>query len=209
MTTLKEAVSGQAGFSSFVELQQANLDLLEQTEDKTGSSLEKTKNFIGRAVSTGAILQRSSERKAAQAAIDYWTTTLILSREVSSIANKTAGGSLDVPTLVPFDASRRPDIQAASPYKGLDPFTQEDADNFFGREDAAAELQKRLESDLPIVLLIGPSGSGKSSLIHAGLLPRLERSETLAGYKCLPVVYPGQAPLAAILKKTQRQMKNA
>ena len=119
---------------------------------------------------------------------------------MSSIANKTAGGSLDVPTLVPFDASRRPDIQAASPYKGLDPFTQEDADNFFGREDAAAELQKRLESDLPIVLLIGPSGSGKSSLIHAGLLPRLERSETLAGYKCLPVVYPGQAPLAAILK---------
>ena len=34
MTTLKEAVSGQAGFSSFVELQQANLDLLEQTEDR-------------------------------------------------------------------------------------------------------------------------------------------------------------------------------
>src|SRR3954451_8218681 len=67
---------------------------------------------------------------------------------------------------------------AGAPYRGLDPFTdsEEDAALFFGREDevriAAANL---LTSRL--TLLYGPSGVGKSSLLHAGLVNRVHDAD--------------------------------
>ena len=196
MTTLTQANSVNAAFGSFVELQQSNLALLEEKVDPAGGSgagsqPEKIREFIGKAVATGAILQGPSERKAAQAAIDYWTTSLILSRTMPPGLPPT------VAVLVDFDPRRTTDVKTqTSPYKGLDPFTRGDAGNYFGREDAAEELLKRVEGTDFIVLLLGPSGSGKSSLINAGLLPRLEDK----GHKVVPVAAPGREPLAAILR---------
>jgi formylglycine-generating enzyme required for sulfatase activity len=61
------------------------------------------------------------------------------------------------------------------PYKGLTWFTDADARIFFGREEEIAELYKtKLEDSYKhIVLFYGQSGAGKSSLLHAGLFPRL------------------------------------
>jgi WD40 repeat protein len=64
------------------------------------------------------------------------------------------------------------------PYPGLEPFTEEDAGVFFGREAETAELVERLSPALGqaahrFVAVVGPSGSGKSSLVQAGLLPAL------------------------------------
>ncbi len=67
-----------------------------------------------------------------------------------------------------------------SPFPGLEAFNEKDADVFFGR-DADIELMiDRLHPAVPvaarrIVPIVGPSGSGKSSLVQAGLLPRLAR----------------------------------
>lgn len=58
------------------------------------------------------------------------------------------------------------------PYQGLAPFEMADAEFFFGRERLVDELVGRL-ADAPLLALIGPSGSGKSSLLRAGLLPAL------------------------------------
>jgi WD40 repeat protein/DNA-binding SARP family transcriptional activator len=58
------------------------------------------------------------------------------------------------------------------PYQGLAPFETADAEFFFGRERLVDELVGRL-ADAPLLALIGPSGSGKSSLLRAGLLPAL------------------------------------
>ncbi|MDD1517593.1 MULTISPECIES: ATP-binding protein [Bradyrhizobium] len=212
MTIVEEAAADIA-FGSFVELQQANLALLEEKAGSAGgtagaeSQSGKVRRFIRRAVATGTILKRSSERKAAQAAIDYWTTTQILSREYSRAEPETPKGAMadatappTVPILANFDpdrASGPTDTESKiSPYKGLDPFTQGDAGDYFGREDAAEELQKRVEGDQSVILLLGPSGSGKSSLINAGLLPRLRDR----GFKVVVVSAPGREPLAAILR---------
>src|SRR4029077_5923541 len=61
-----------------------------------------------------------------------------------------------------------------SPYPGLRPFTTEEAPIFFGRGPEVDALIARLREPAQCFLaVVGASGSGKSSLIHAGLLPRL------------------------------------
>ena len=60
----------------------------------------------------------------------------------------------------------------AEPYRGLEAFREEDAAYFFGREALKQRLWRSFERN-PVTLLTGPSGSGESSLLNAGFLPRL------------------------------------
>nr|WP_062339413.1 hypothetical protein [Herbidospora sakaeratensis] len=75
------------------------------------------------------------------------------------------------------------------PYPGLMPFDREHAAFFFGRERLVAELVARL-AEAPLLAVFGASGSGKSSLLRAGLLPALERPAV--------VLTPGAHPLDTI-----------
>ncbi|MEP7306435.1 MAG: hypothetical protein ABJA98_13035 [Acidobacteriota bacterium] len=61
----------------------------------------------------------------------------------------------------------------ANPFPGLRPFMQEEADLFFGRDRQSDELVRRLAGGR-FLAVVGTSGSGKSSLVRAGLLPSLE-----------------------------------
>ncbi len=63
------------------------------------------------------------------------------------------------------------EAETASPYVGLKAFTEQDADRFFGRERLVGKLVAKLEQH-DTVLVVGASGSGKSSLLRAGLLAR-------------------------------------
>ncbi|MET0565939.1 MAG: BTAD domain-containing putative transcriptional regulator [Acidimicrobiia bacterium] len=63
-----------------------------------------------------------------------------------------------------------------NPYKGLVPFDEADTAQFFGRERLVERLLTRLGGPDPLnrfVAVVGPSGSGKSSVVHAGLVPAL------------------------------------
>jgi WD40 repeat protein/DNA-binding SARP family transcriptional activator/energy-coupling factor transporter ATP-binding protein EcfA2 len=70
--------------------------------------------------------------------------------------------------------SAQPPRRDVCPYKGLAPFEENDAEFFFGRERLVEELLARIDES-SLLALIGPSGSGKSSLLRAGLLPALSR----------------------------------
>jgi WD40 repeat protein/transcriptional regulator with XRE-family HTH domain len=97
---------------------------------------------------------------------------------------------------------RRP-AAVPAPYRGLASFQPEDAQWFFGRE----ELTERLvalaadsrRAGLPLAV-VGPSGSGKSSLLRAGLIPALRRRASAAGLAHLPVALftPGSHPAQAL-----------
>ena len=89
--------------------------------------------------------------------------------------------------------SRRTDTRErrVCPFKGLAPFEAADAEFFFGRERLVDELVARLEA-APLLAVIGPSGSGKSSLLRAGLLPAIERWQQV-------VVRPGERPAAELV----------
>ena len=67
----------------------------------------------------------------------------------------------------------------SNPYKGLNAYQSEDANLFFGREEEVLAIKEKL-SNTEILFVSGPSGSGKSSLIKAGLFPALtEIAETI------------------------------
>jgi WD40 repeat protein/DNA-binding SARP family transcriptional activator len=63
-------------------------------------------------------------------------------------------------------------IEVDNPYKGLQAFQELDAADFYGRDVFIERLVQAINQQ-PLVTVLGPSGSGKSSLIFAGLLPRL------------------------------------
>ena len=65
---------------------------------------------------------------------------------------------------------------AICPYRGLNAFREEDAPLFFGRRRLVKGLLHKVLT-CPLVAVVGPSGSGKSSVVRAGLLPRLRGKE--------------------------------
>jgi YD repeat-containing protein len=67
-----------------------------------------------------------------------------------------------------------PGAIVANPYKGLRAFEEGDAADFFGREELIEELVKRVKQTR-FLAVVGPSGSGKSSFVRAGLIPAIRR----------------------------------
>src|SRR5262249_2703812 len=86
-----------------------------------------------------------------------------------------------------------------SPFRGLRPFDALHAPVFFGREAAIARAVARLRR-FPFLLVIGSSGSGKSSLLRAGLIPRLVAPGTIAEVDLwrTALVLPEADPLASL-----------
>jgi hypothetical protein len=76
------------------------------------------------------------------------------------------------------------------PYRGLFAFREQDGPFFFGRDEFVAQLVDAVWAR-PLVAVIGPSGNGKSSVVYAGLLPRLRAD----GSWIVAAVRPGDRPL--------------
>src|SRR5687767_1335730 len=66
-------------------------------------------------------------------------------------------------------------VDAQNPWLGLHAFTEELQDYFYGRDEEADELFRRVNRK-SLTVLFGQSGLGKTSLLRAGLFPRLRRS---------------------------------
>jgi len=66
------------------------------------------------------------------------------------------------------------------PFKGLQFFDEHDADKFYGRELLTARLVGHLHTSRFLPVIVGASGSGKSSVVRAGVIPALKRGEPLA-----------------------------
>ncbi|UKY55085.1 trypsin-like peptidase domain-containing protein [Streptomyces inhibens] len=91
--------------------------------------------------------------------------------------------------------------QEVCPYRGLEPFTAEQAQWFEGREDAVRQVLANLAQQQRLTLLLGPSGSGKSSLVEAGVLPALAAGELPGSDRWLPVLARPRQDLLAELER--------
>ncbi|MFF4895753.1 helix-turn-helix domain-containing protein [Streptomyces sp. NPDC001068] len=110
-------------------------------------------------------------------------------------------------------APGRPVAGAPAPYRGLRAFEEEHAEWFFGRDGLTATLIERLSgltgSGSGLLAVVGPSGSGKSSLLRAGLVPAVrggalrDTAGTAEAVRTVVLMTPGRHPadeLAEALK---------
>jgi WD40 repeat protein/transcriptional regulator with XRE-family HTH domain len=97
-------------------------------------------------------------------------------------------------------AVRREDAPAAglSPYKGLYFFEESDADIFFGRDELTQtlvnQINHRVKTNQRFLAVVGASGSGKSSVVRAGLIPALRWQQSSSGWPIF-VMTPTAHPL--------------
>ena len=100
---------------------------------------------------------------------------------------------------VPLDVPLPEWMVSDNPYKGLEAFQQSDAANFFGREVLIGQLVARLQDSAEFnhfLAVVGPSGSGKSSVVRAGLLPALAAGRVPGSERWFVVdMLPGAHPL--------------
>lgn len=83
-----------------------------------------------------------------------------------------------------------------NPYMGLNSYDESDSDFFYGREEVVEDLVKSVQAK-PLTVVVGASGTGKSSVIKAGLFPNLKEK----GWEILPAIRPGKHPLDSWKKK--------
>ena len=130
----------------------------------------------------------SGDRRAARSLLESWNFRL-----------REQGLHIEgIEALAEFDPRAGAILTADSPYPGLEPYTQTRRGSFFGRESLIGGFVTHLEKPgNRILLVIGASGSGKSSLALAGVLPRLLDLHN-GDWLFAPRLTPGAHPLAEL-----------
>ncbi|KAA3656289.1 MAG: hypothetical protein DWQ04_31550 [Chloroflexi bacterium] len=164
----------------------ARLVQLRRSDGITPSFLEQILTFIKRGKGIGVLLDTVKDRQAGQSLLDYWENVL----------NRKGDESID-PTLDEFDPLLSPEIpDDKCPFLGLDAFRVDNKKYFFGRHRLVEQLIQHLQ-DNRLLAVVGPSGSGKSSVVLAGLLPVLQNDgiDGSQTWDYLQPFVPGSRPL--------------
>jgi DNA-binding SARP family transcriptional activator/ABC-type glycerol-3-phosphate transport system substrate-binding protein len=132
------------------------------------------------------------------------TVDAVIARATAKHPDQRFSDALEVAAAFRAAAESHP-LHAASvgeirnPYKGLRAFLEADAADFFGRETLVRRLAERLAEPgtrSRFLCVVGPSGSGKSSVVRAGLVPALRRGAVAGSERWFFVdVTPGPHPL--------------
>ncbi|MCA9925235.1 MAG: helix-turn-helix domain-containing protein, partial [Anaerolineales bacterium] len=110
--------------------------------------------------------------------------------------------------VAPPEESVNTDTQSKPcPYRGLIAFREADAPFFFGREIYVQQLQKAV-ADQALTVIEGASGSGKSSVVYAGIIPALRRQGCWQIAACRPAQEPFSSLAFALLPHLQEKIKD-
>jgi uncharacterized protein YjbI with pentapeptide repeats/energy-coupling factor transporter ATP-binding protein EcfA2 len=160
------------------------------------------KKTAAHSVFTGAVLaglsrDRADDRGVITAGSLFEAVQRTLRQERQEVLQLAVGRPIEI-VRFPLEpttdkAAADPEDETIEPYRGLAPFTPETARFFYGREDEIQTLVQRVQTHA-FVPLIGASGSGKSSLVRAGLVPRLQE----LGWTVLEPIKPGTNPIAEL-----------
>ncbi|MCC5654213.1 hypothetical protein LC609_31430, partial [Nostoc sp. XA013] len=120
-----------------------------------------------------------------------------ISRELKGSGQEAIymGGGRSIPLVwySPHNLVATEVVSEECPYRGLEAFDKVHAKFFFGRQQVVNKIQQKLEQ-ATFVPIIGASGSGKSSVVRAGLIPVLEKNN----WRVLEIILPGIEPLVEL-----------
>jgi hypothetical protein len=101
--------------------------------------------------------------------------------------------------LLPPESARPPRQAGACPFKGLSAFQEADAQFYFGREAFVDIVEQAVKTKRLIAVILGSSGSGKSSALFAGLFPRLRKTGDYQFITFRPGAQPFYSLAAALM----------
>jgi uncharacterized protein YjbI with pentapeptide repeats/energy-coupling factor transporter ATP-binding protein EcfA2 len=152
---------------------------------------------------TGALLKSLAEGRAENGEV----TVLSVFRYIDAAFKRLAlqepiyiGAGRDIP-LICYKQAVAATVSGVNPYQGLDAFTAATKQFFFGRDSVVDDLVIKVQQ-CGFVPLIGASGSGKSSVARAGLIPRLED----LGWRILKPMTPGTDPVRTLQELLDREL---
>src|SRR5204863_4964185 len=93
-------------------------------------------------------------------------------RGFRAASRRLHAGALPMNAVPKLPATEAGQVDESNPWLGLASFTEETRAFFFGREEEVAELARRVQRKL-LTLLFGQSGLGKTSILRAGIVPKL------------------------------------
>lgn len=151
-----------------------------------------------------AVIQRATAKDASSRYVD----TIALATDFRRAVKDEGGDETSITGTALITSTGLLMPEPENPYKGLRAFQQADASDFFGREQLVQRLLDRLNEAHPFagfLAVIGPSGSGKSSVVKAGLLPALQRGALIGSDEWfITEMVPGIDPIeeleAALLR---------
>jgi conflict system STAND superfamily ATPase len=110
----------------------------------------------------------------------------------------------DASALILAAVGPAPLLELPCPYPGVRPYQADDAEGFYGRDAEVDELIGRMRAGEREIYVIGPSGSGKSSLVAAGLLRQLARGVSGLGPFVVRTVRPGNGLPRGLARRSTR-----
>jgi WD40 repeat protein/energy-coupling factor transporter ATP-binding protein EcfA2 len=178
-------------YPSLAALRLAHSKLLSSFDRNNPSPevLHDIEEFLQAGRLTGWMLSDEERRNAAQSILDYWSAVLYRAKRPPPDS-----------ALIPFGPPVRfADVEC--PYPGLAPFDAQARDFFLGRQAVIDECVARLKSSR-LLVVTGPRGCGKSSLIRAGLLPELQAGALPGSDRWCYVgpFVPGAQPLQSLAR---------
>ncbi len=175
--------------------------LLRQLRAEAGLTQEELAEAAGLSPRSVSDLERGINRTARKDTAELLAGALGLAEPARAVFVAAARGRAPAEeVLAALREAAAAEGPAPGPYLGLVPFEERDAQLFYGRDELADQLVRRLGERLDgagILLVAGESGSGKSSLLRAGLLPRLAAGALGPGSERWPrrVIRPTGSPL--------------
>lgn len=186
-------------FMSFTSFRDSHRALLKERRKEKDNAEENqfwadVTEFLHRGEAAGAFIDNTEDREAAQSLLDYWHNQLF-----------HAGKETPEAVLNDYDITTQPEIpDSRCPYIGLEAFNEDNKHLFYGRDRLIQELLDQVLVNR-LVTAVGPSGSGKSSVVLAGLLPKLEDGALpgSASWHYYPTIVPSSTPLIRLAKLLQ------
>ncbi len=160
-------------------------------------AIERAREDAEGGIFTKAVLEGLAENQADETSGEINVNDLIsfVSRQLKQSGQEPIymGGGRSIPLVwyPPKNPVAAGVVSEECPYRGLQAFDKEHAKFFFGRQKVVNDIQQKL-AQANFIPIIGASGSGKSSVVRAGLIPVLEKNN----WRVLEIILPGMEPLA-------------